>query len=224
MITSLALVPPARGTHHVQSLAPSVLPNTIVGAADLALLRRLRLLVVLGSWSLLHLVIHDLHWAAVNLRQVVVLDGAGRRRSLAVDDSGSAQVPTKLVHIKRSTNERTALSKELLQILSTHSSLIDTSHTEFALGKRALDLHSVVVIVYLVVIGHDRGHRLALLQTIGSISVVLKKLAYTHIESDLRFAHWQLLRPWCRESCGSAALTAVFVSDSQHPGSTGCSQ
>ena len=180
MITSLALVPPACGTHHVQSLAPSVLPNTIVGAADLALLyRSLLLLVVLGSWSLLHRVIHNLHRAAVNLRQVVVLDSAGSRRSLAVDDSGSAQVPTKLVHIKRSTNERTTLSKELLQILSTHSSLIDTSNTEFALGKRALNLQSVVVIVYLAVIGHDRGHRLALLQTVDSISVVLKKLGYT---------------------------------------------
>lgn len=214
-------VPPARGTHHVQSLAAGILLDAVVRAADLALLLRL----LLGSLRLLS-VVHDLHGPPVDLREVVVLDRAGGRRRLAVDDGGSAQVPTKLVHIKRSPDERTALGKELLQVLHTHGALIDAPHSKFSLGKRALDLHSVVVAVYLVVLGHDGSHGLPLLQTVYglSTSVVLQTWVTRNCGLNLRFAHWLRLQLWCRGFGGSTALIAIFACDWQHPGSTDYSQ
>lgn len=111
------------------------------------------------------------HRALVNFSHVVLLDGAVRRRSPAVDHGGCAQVRPEFISVEGGVDQRPTLAKQLLQICLGDHSRVDAAHTQLPFSKCALHnaqcsrkllLLCILLILrhFLFRLGHGRGRTL----------------------------------------------------------------
>ena len=70
---------------------------------------------------------------------MVLLDRPLSRRSTRIDDRGSAHILTKLVGVKQSRDQRSALAKQLLQVLHGDHASVNIAHFKFTLLQGALN-------------------------------------------------------------------------------------
>ena len=216
--TASSISPPL-GSHHVQRLSFARLSDPIGSASNLALLSLLpgRLHGCRLSSSAC---VHDLHLAIVDLREVVVFDGAGCCGRFAVDHGCRSQVPTELIRVERCADEGPTLAEQLLQILRRDDPRVDTSDLQLALGESALDLHYVGVLILdldlrpLLIPGSDyRSPRLSPTQR-GLVRADLDALRFKSQAQQIRLtfcagaAGGALLPSWRRRL--SLCLTVVF--------------
>jgi hypothetical protein len=138
--------------HHIQSAAATTLANASTRLTNASLVARgssgSRLLLSLLSWLLLswsllrrgwYKGVLNAHGTFVDLREVVIFDGAGGSGSFRVNHGGGSQKLTELIGVKRGFNKGSTLTEKLLEVLAGHNAGVNVLYLKLALGHSALN-------------------------------------------------------------------------------------